>query len=94
MNSHMNTLFDDFIHDAGLSICRKILDAVNSRMPERVISEFNSNCFDVTLNYVERFALLEDVLDISPSREQRYPLEEFTMLLTQAEANLRAQEQN
>ena len=90
----MTTLFSDFIHDAGLSTCREILDAIKSRMPERIISEFNSNCFDITLNYVERFALLEDVLDISPSRQQRFPLEEFTTLLTQAEANLRAQGQN
>lgn len=88
----MNTLFDEFIHDAGASTCRKILDAVKSRRPERVIFEVNSNCFDVTLNYEERFALLEDVLDISPSRKQRFPLDDFIMLVAQAEANLKAQE--
>ena len=90
----MNTLFDAFMRDAGLSTCREILDAVSSRKPERVIAEFNSNCFDVTLDYVEKFALLEDVLDVSPGRQQRFPLHEFTKLLAQAAANLGAQKQD
>ena len=86
------TLFDEFIHDGGLSTCQDILDAIQSRRPERVISELNSNCFDVTIHYENRFALLEDVLDISPGRQQRFPLDEFIVLITRAAAGLKARE--
>jgi hypothetical protein len=91
----MKSLFDEFISDGGLSTCREILDAVHAKekLPDRVIDEFSSNCFDITLNYTEGFALLEDVLDTSPSRQQRFVLDEFIRRLAQAEAALRAPEQ-
>jgi hypothetical protein len=90
----MITLFDEFIYDAGSHTCRQILDAVHARAPERVISEFNSNCFEVTINYVDGSALLEDVLDISAHRKHRFRLDEFVLLLAQAEAVLKAEKQH
>ncbi len=90
----MTPLFDEFIDDGGLEACRRILEAVRAKehLPERVIDEFNTNCFDITLHYVDEFALLEDVLDISPDRKQRFDLNAFVQLLVKAESRLAARE--
>ena len=83
-------LFEEFLHDAGASACRRILDAVRAKetLPERVIDEFNSNCFDLTINHEEGSVLLEDVPDVSPEGRERFALDDFVWLLAAAEVRL------
>jgi hypothetical protein len=76
----MGSLLDQFFaQDATPSVCQLIHQVIVSHETRRgeLYRCFNFNRFDVTVNFVERVVLIEDVLTPDESGQARVPLNEF-----------------
>ena len=76
----MEFLFERFMRSELSPFVHKLIfDAVREHeaRPELELETFELNCFDITLDFVNNLALIQDVTDASPSGKLQLPLDEF-----------------
>lgn len=83
----MKSLLEQFLAEEATQHVRQMIEAAmeeHAGKPSECERRFEFNRFEVTLNFSQGFALIEDVLDASSVGEQRLPLDRLRQSLRTA----------